>query len=734
MTNPTVRSVATAHTSRSHVAGSSSALLTLATPAGVLPGDGMMAVLVRNEGNNADWFSFTSAISAPDGWVLVRQATLTALAGPSGPPARFLLYKRTAVAGDPTTWTWTDSHLADHIDHVSGAIIAVQHFTSFGQEAESGSIVNNGGHPNVVGPITTANAGALVLWLLVSVANSSWSTPSGLTQLLEVSENVGGAPSAVIAAYSSPQVTGPLSTGTKSFLPSVIHSADFSLGIQVEVTGPLPPAPLAITPNTGGTGGGTPATLTGSHFSDATSATLGGNAVTDFHVVDDSTITFTVPAHAAGPVDLVISGVTLAACFTYVPPTVASISPAVGGAAGGEFVTITGTGFSVGMTAKIAGVALTTPAILSSTTITGYTPAHADGSVDVTVADTGATATLAAGFRYSDVFQLDVALAKAGTLGTAKTDTAQLGVLGQWREYGGSTDLWSDTWTPAQINASGFGAGLAAHMKGASLAQLDAMEIEVFYTVEGIAEPQSLLVVMRVDADRLTVTPELYQLPRSGMNVAHDPNVDADSDGATFYTSRYYRPSRNVLKFWRDAEFWLDVDPQTNVPGFQLWAAIDEGAPFQLNDASGTAATLTSAGAKRLYFPPSANASGNYVQLIPTVPDRTGTQQPVAVRLRDMVLHGVWQPLSSELIHATIRLGWKPHTDGTRERRTIQAQRAAITALATTANHAIAYRDPNGATGYLFVESLTERWISFKAGEEAEAVALLTLRTLTYDH
>lgn len=63
-------------------------------------------------------------------------------------------------------------------------------------------------------------------------------------------------------------------------------------------------------------------TITGSNFTDATSASLDGNAVTSFVVVDDNTITAVVPAGAIGLCDVVVTGPggpgTLANGFEYV--------------------------------------------------------------------------------------------------------------------------------------------------------------------------------------------------------------------------------------------------------------------------------------------------------------------------------------------------------------------------------------------------------------------------------
>lgn len=83
-------------------------------------------------------------------------------------------------------------------------------------------------------------------------------------------------------------------------------------------------------------------------------------------------------------------------------PTVSGIAPATGSTAGGTAVTITGTGFLTGATVKFAGVSATNVSVVSATSITATTPAHAAGKVDVVVTNTDAqSATLTQGFTYA---------------------------------------------------------------------------------------------------------------------------------------------------------------------------------------------------------------------------------------------------------------------------------------------------------------------------------------------
>jgi acid phosphatase len=84
------------------------------------------------------------------------------------------------------------------------------------------------------------------------------------------------------------------------------------------------------------------------------------------------------------------------------PPSLESVSPDNGSAAGGTPVTITGSGFASGASAKFGGVSATAVTVVSPTTLTAITPAHAAGTVGVTVTNVdGQSGTLAGGFSYN---------------------------------------------------------------------------------------------------------------------------------------------------------------------------------------------------------------------------------------------------------------------------------------------------------------------------------------------
>jgi hypothetical protein len=171
------------------------------------------------------------------------------------------------------------------------------------------------------------------------------------------------------------------------------------------------PAPTvtSITPNTGTANGATSVTITGTGFLAGATVSLGGTAATGVNVTSSTSITATTPAHAAGAVTVVVTNTdaqsgSLNNGYTYsnAAPTVTSITPNTGSAAGGTSVTITGTGFLAGATVSLGGTAATGVNVAGSTSITATTSAHAGGAVNVVVTNTDAqNGLLTNGYTYT---------------------------------------------------------------------------------------------------------------------------------------------------------------------------------------------------------------------------------------------------------------------------------------------------------------------------------------------
>jgi hypothetical protein len=171
----------------------------------------------------------------------------------------------------------------------------------------------------------------------------------------------------------------------------------------------LDPGTFGVTLVTAASGpivGGDSVTVTGVGFESGGTFSFGGSAPTSVNILSSTSATMVTPAHSVGPVvvtytsPLSIVG-SLTGTFTYLNPTITLIDPNSGPIAGGTAFTITGTVFEVGVLVYFDGVLATSIVRVSDTTITGVTPAHAVGLVDVLVLNPDTTSvTASGGFQY----------------------------------------------------------------------------------------------------------------------------------------------------------------------------------------------------------------------------------------------------------------------------------------------------------------------------------------------
>ena len=176
----------------------------------------------------------------------------------------------------------------------------------------------------------------------------------------------------------------------------------------------VPPVPTGLAPGVGPEAGGTVVVISGSKFDPHVLVTFGGQAAS-VSGVTGTQVTAVTPPHLAGPVDVVVTNppngaavneATLPGAFTYQAPppppapAVSGVTPATGSTAGGQQVTVTGTGFAAGATVTFGGASA--PVVsTTATAIVVTTPAHAAGAVAVAVRNPDAQAgSLAGGFTY----------------------------------------------------------------------------------------------------------------------------------------------------------------------------------------------------------------------------------------------------------------------------------------------------------------------------------------------
>ncbi|MEU5208658.1 IPT/TIG domain-containing protein [Streptomyces sp. NPDC020742] len=157
-------------------------------------------------------------------------------------------------------------------------------------------------------------------------------------------------------------------------------------------------APLltAVTPAVGPLAGGNTVTLSGSHLIEATAVRFGSTPAVSFSVVSDAQINAVVPAGVVGPVNVTVTsagGTSNPVSYTYLAaPVVIAISPTQGPAAGGNTVTLTGTG--LGPTTQVLfGGTPTSFTVVSDTHVVVDALSGAPGPVNISVVTPGGTST-----------------------------------------------------------------------------------------------------------------------------------------------------------------------------------------------------------------------------------------------------------------------------------------------------------------------------------------------------
>ncbi|UTO63652.1 IPT/TIG domain-containing protein [Streptomyces rapamycinicus NRRL 5491] len=163
-----------------------------------------------------------------------------------------------------------------------------------------------------------------------------------------------------------------------------------------------PPVISSVSPAAGSPGGGTPVTLTGSNFTQATAVRFGPNFALSYTVVSATQITAVAPA-GSGTVQITVTtpgGTSNGVAFGYAAaPALTGISPATGPATGGTTVTLTGTNLLGATVVRFGAVNATSFTVVSATQITAVAP-PGSGTVQVTATTPGGTSN---GVSYSYV-------------------------------------------------------------------------------------------------------------------------------------------------------------------------------------------------------------------------------------------------------------------------------------------------------------------------------------------
>lgn len=123
----------------------------------------------------------------------------------------------------------------------------------------------------------------------------------------DLSVQIGGQELTGLTVLNSTSVTGTTPAGSTGAQDVVVTSERGSATLPGGFTYlPLPPAVDGITPLVGPMTGGTLVTITGSHFTEVQSVTIGGRSATEVTVLSDTSLTATAPAGMAGDQDVIV--------------------------------------------------------------------------------------------------------------------------------------------------------------------------------------------------------------------------------------------------------------------------------------------------------------------------------------------------------------------------------------------------------------------------------------------
>lgn len=168
------------------------------------------------------------------------------------------------------------------------------------------------------------------------------------------------------------------------------------------------PAPTVtgISPTSGALAGGTAVTITGTEFVAGAVVTFDGVAASGVTVVDPGTITATTPAGTQGPADVTVTNVDLLAAtlsdgyiFLGSPPVVGGVSPTtVPNNYVATPITISGSGFAVGVEVTIGGVVATVTSVTATSITVTMPPGLAPGPAAIVVTNVDLQSTVFNGF------------------------------------------------------------------------------------------------------------------------------------------------------------------------------------------------------------------------------------------------------------------------------------------------------------------------------------------------
>jgi hypothetical protein len=379
-------------------------------------------------------------------WVMQMVAFRGSLQSSSSPPAPGSISPTSGPTSGGTPVTISGTNFASGATVTFGATAATSVVVVSSAEITATTPAETAGTVNVVVTNSNGQNGTLTngYTYTASPAPTSISPTSGTTSggtpvtisgtnfASGATVTFAGTAATNVVVVSSSEITATTPAEAAGVVNVVVTNSNGQSGTLTNgYTYTASPAPTSISPTSGTTSGGTPVTISGTNFASGATVTFGATAATNVVVVTSTTITATTPAHAAGAVSVVVTNSngqsgTLTNGYTYTAsPAPTSISPTSGTTSGGTPVTISGTNFASGATVTFGATAATNVVVVSSTTITATTPAHAAGAVNVVVTNSnGQSGTLTNGYTYTSSGTITFVQAASGPSSIQATNTS----------------------------------------------------------------------------------------------------------------------------------------------------------------------------------------------------------------------------------------------------------------------------------------------------------------------
>src|SRR2546422_3365699 len=375
------------------------------TDALALPADGTYTVLVDQEGT---WTgAVTAQLSCTASPALGTRPTVTAIAPTSGPAAggttvaisgtefatvpgaTTVLFGANAATNASCVTTTSCSATSPAGSSTVDVTVTVAGLTSAVSAADRFAYARS---PTVTS--VSRNGGSTAGGTSVAITGTDFVAPATVS--------FGAVAAAIVTVVSTTQIAA-----TTPFHGAETVDVTVTVAGQTSATGPAgrftfeAPVPTVtqVMPSSGSIAGGTAVTLTGTDFVVGATVSFDGAAGTNVVVVGATSITAMPPAHAAGAIGVTVTNIDnqsggCIACFDFraaPAQTVTAVTPTSGTTAGGTAAGITGTNFAAGATVSFGGAPATNVVVVSPTSISAMTPAHAAGTVEVTVTVAGQT-------------------------------------------------------------------------------------------------------------------------------------------------------------------------------------------------------------------------------------------------------------------------------------------------------------------------------------------------------